>query len=297
MSRSTPSFPERLLVEQSRSGDLIKRALEEPQQVPSELQSFDALLQRRKRPSPWRPLGYALAVSGALALVVFQLFGAQAAAPSVNAEALVSRPRFTPVAQPAPVEVPAAVAPREEPALRPNLSKAPLAKPKPATVSAATPPASPCAELARDGKYDEAAACYGTQARGDGMASELALYEKARIEAKALNRAGDALATLEQYAQRFPHGVLATEASITRIELLIRGGQSDAALSAIERALSAAGGREREGDLQAWRAELLAARNDCTAARSALERARALGVHASRLANADKRCPAESDSP
>ena len=122
------------------------------------------------------------------------------------------------------------------------------------------------------------------------LAAELALYERARLESNALGRGEAALATLEEHGQRFPHGVLASEVGITRIELLIRLGRTDAALGAIEQALKGALGQERPGDLLALKGDLLAARGDCATALETFERARAAGVHASRLEAAEKRC-------
>ena len=129
------------------------------------------------------------------------------------------------------------------------------------------------------------------------MAAELALYEKARLQSKALGDSSAALATLEEHARRFPAGVLATESTITRIELLTRLGRGDAALHATQQALQGPAGRERHGDLQVLRAELLAARGECAAALEAIAEARSAGVHAARLAASERRCASDSALP
>lgn len=126
------------------------------------------------------------------------------------------------------------------------------------------------------------------------MAAELALYEKARLQAKAIGQPAQALATLDEHGQRFPGGVLSTEVGLTRIELLSQLGKRSQALSAIERGLQGALGRERGGDLQVLRADLLAAQGDCAAALEAVRLARQAGVHPSRLAATERRCPVES---
>jgi tetratricopeptide (TPR) repeat protein len=195
---------------------------------------------------------------------------------------------------PAPFRAPVATARQAPPPADPPALRAETRVQKsPSKTQAQKPPGDDttrCAELARRGSYDAAARCYEAIAQGSSMAAELALYEKARIESKALGRGSAALATFEQHAKRFPSGVLATEVGISRIELLIQLGQGPAALTAIDQALGGPPGRERGGDLQALRADLLAAEGECDAAREALELARAAGVHPSRLDSTTRRC-------
>jgi hypothetical protein len=126
------------------------------------------------------------------------------------------------------------------------------------------------------------------------MDAELALYEKARIEAKALGKSSQALVTLDEHARRFPGGVLSTEVELTRIELLSQLGRRAEALHAIDRGLQGALGRERGGDLQVLRAELLSAGGECTAALEAARLASQAGAHETRLKTTQQRCPASS---
>lgn len=147
-----------------------------------------------------------------------------------------------------------------------------------------------CAGLARIGKLEAAASCYDRIGRGNGMTSELALYEKARLESRALGRGAAALATLEEHARRFPQGALAVEAGLTRIELLSRLGRTSEALNAIERALPGAIGRERGGDLYLLRGDLLSLRGECAGARAAYAAARVAGIHPNRLKAGEERC-------
>jgi tetratricopeptide (TPR) repeat protein len=147
-----------------------------------------------------------------------------------------------------------------------------------------------CGKLAQIGHYDEAATCYGNIARGGSMSAELALYEKARIQAKALGKSQEALATLNEHARRFPSGLLGSEVALTRIELLSQLGRREQALTAIEQALNGALGRERGGDLQLLRADLLASKGDCAAALEALAAAKSRGVHPSRTESVERRC-------
>ena len=278
MSRSQPR---RLVEDDSALGELLRTSLREQLWVPSEAQNFEALLERRARfrRGPW----VALAGVSLLAASVFALVWSRphAALPSAGAEHFTPRPRAE-VSVATPRSEQAAPLPSEAPRAR---AKSVAPKPK-----ASAEQADACAGLARDGRYEDAARCYAEAARSGGMASELALYEKARIEAKALNRAGDALGTLDEYTRRFPRGVLAAEVGMTRIELLIRTGRADAALSAIDVALNGPLGRERAGDLQALRGDLLSARGECELANAAFALARRAGVHPARLEASTKRC-------
>jgi hypothetical protein len=154
-----------------------------------------------------------------------------------------------------------------------------------------------CSQLAKAGQYAAASACYGKVAHGSSMGAELALYEKARLEAKAMGQSSQALATLDEHARRFPSGVLTTEVELTRIELLSQLGRSAEALSAIDRGLHGALGRERGGDLQVLRAELLSGQGDCTGALAAAQAAQQAGAHPSRLEATARRCHQEAETP
>jgi len=153
-----------------------------------------------------------------------------------------------------------------------------------------------CSQMALKGQLEEAADCYSRIAQGNSMAAELALYEKARLESRALGRGAAALATLDEHARRFPHGVLSTEAGLTRIELLTRLGRTNDALDAIEKALSGPIGKERGGDLYALRGELLSSRGDCSGANAAFAMARSHGVPSSRPLAGEKRCANDIDA-
>jgi hypothetical protein len=172
---------------------------------------------------------------------------------------------------------------------------APVERPKGVAPARHESDAGECSQLAKAGQYPAAAACYGSVARGSSMDAELALYEKARLEAKALGQSLQALATLDEHARRFPGGVLSTEVELTRIELLSQLGRRAEALHAIDRGLHGALGRERGGDLQVLRAELLSASGDCAAALEAARLARQAGAHATRLKTTEQRCPAPSE--
>jgi tetratricopeptide (TPR) repeat protein len=174
---------------------------------------------------------------------------------------------------------------------------------KPATKSAALASSSPravpedtsaCASLARDGKFEHATNCYDGIARGTSMAAELALYEKARLESRALGNREQALQSLNEHSARFPKGVLHAEVSMTRIELLTRLGRTKDALLAIESALKGTVGKERGADLYALRGDLLSVQADCDAALKDYAEAKRLGVHPSRIAVGMKRCEAVS---
>ncbi|HVY28459.1 MAG TPA: tetratricopeptide repeat protein [Polyangiaceae bacterium] len=280
MSSEDPSFPPPLASTDDATALLIQRALREPQPGPSEEQSWARLEARgSRRPlRAWLPVGAALAVAAG-----FWLWWAKP-----NDHVALTAEHFPPPQ--AAQEHPGSIGPSDAPvvpsAAPPAHAKAPL----PRSSAGEEDDTARCAKLAQNGHYDDAASCYGSIARGSSMAAELALYEKARILAKAQGKSQEALATLNEHPRRFPGGLLASEVALTRIELLNQLGRRDEALRAIDQALGGTLGRERGGDLQLLRAELLAAQGDCAHALDAITAAKSRGVHPSRVEAIEKRC-------
>jgi hypothetical protein len=280
MSPSDPQFPRRLSEGQDAAAALIARALAEPLPGPSEQRSWRKLRGR----STGSHVRWALpAVACAISIVALAIGWRQPSSTlSVGPDVWSS----TSVAPP-----PVALLPSRDPE-RAETPAVPSARPKTLTPRPARDSDSAeCSRQAKAGQYDAAVDCYGRAARGSSMNAELALYEKARLEARALGKSSSALATLDDHARRFPAGVLTTEVELTRIELLSQLGRRGEALLAIERGLNGALGRERSGDLQVLRAELLGADGNCAAAGEAMRLASRAGVHPSRLEAAERRCP------
>lgn len=287
MPTSHPEFPTRLAEGQDPAAELIVRALAEPLLGPTEQQSWQRLSQRSQRSTPrWALPAVAFGLS-ALALVVWLARPAAAPSTSLGPDVWAQPPPRLPQAEPAPSS--AAQLPEKPPM--------PSEHAKAVAPAARESDAGQCSQLAKTGQYAAAATCYGRVARGNSMDSELALYEKARLEARALGQSSQALTTLDEHARRFPGGVLTTEVELTRIELLSHLGRRAEALSAIERGLQGALGRERGGDLQVLRAELSSAQGDCVKALEAAQLARQAGVHPSRLEASERRCQPQAEKP
>jgi len=285
MATSNPDFPPRLIEGEDQAAALLARALAEPAPGPTEEQSWRTLSNRPQRSAPrWALPASAFALSAAAFLVWFLR---PPPAPSLGPDVWARSSAATPLPAPAPAveSAPAEALP------------APKERPKSLVSAKREADAGQCSQLAKAGQYPAAAACYGNAGRGSSMDAELALYEKARLEAKALGQPSRALATLDEHTQRFAGGVLTTEVELTRIELLNQLGRRAEALRAIERGLQGALGRERGGDLQVLRADLLSASGDCAAAREAVDLARQVGAHASRLKATEQRCPAPAEAP
>lgn len=280
MATSNPDFPRRLVEGADQKAALIARALAEPTPGPSEQHSWHKL---QSRGQPFAPRWFLPAVAGGLSALLLVVWLARPTpAPTLSPEVW----SHSTVATPLVSATPSAEA---EPT---NVTPAPAERPKTVAPVRRESDAGECSQLAKAGQYPAAAACYGSVAHGSSMDAELALYEKARLEAKALGQSSQALNTLDEHARRFPGGVLSTEVELTRIELLSQLGRRAEALHAIERGLQGALGRERGGDLQVLRAELLSASGDCAAALEAARLARQAGAHASRLKTTEQRCPA-----
>jgi len=285
MAPSNPDFPSRLVEGDDRAALLVQRALAEPVLGPSEQQAWRRLRDRSKPAAPrWLLPAAAFALSMCALLVWWSRpTPAPPMAPDVWSRVPVSPPHALLGAPGLPEK--AAETPEK-----------PSERAKPLARAASEDDANQCAKLAKDAKYADAVGCYGRIAGGSSMSAELALYEKARIEAKALGQSSVALRTLDEHQRRFPSGVLSTEVELTRIELLSQLGRRGEALAAIERGLQSALGRERGGDLQVLRADLLVTQGDCVAALEAVRLARQAGVHPSRLSAIERRCPAPAVS-
>lgn len=287
MATSHPEFPTRLAEGDDRAAALIVRALAEPLPGPSEMQSWQRLSRHSQRPAArWALPAVAFGLS-ALAVLVWLARPAAAPTTSLGPDVWAQPARQPPAAVP----VPSSAAQLAE---KPSV---PSERPKVLAPVARESDAGQCSQLAKTGQYAAAATCYGHVARGNSMDAELALYEKARLEARALGQSSQALTTLEEHARRFPGGVLMTEVELTRIELLSQLGRRAEALNAIERGLQGVLGRERGGDLQVLRAELSSAQGDCVNALEAAQLARQAGVHPSRIEASERRCQREAETP
>ena len=279
-------FPPRLVDGDDRRAELIRRALAEPALGPSEPRGWHRLSSRSK-PLKRRFLLTAVSVGLALTALVLWHDGPRADL-AIHPENLVQHAALPRAIATASAAIPAAAAIGEK---RKPLHAVSSAS---ASAGASATDVDTCAKLAVASAYAEATACYARIARGSSMTSELALYEKARLEAKALGNSSLALSTLDEHARRFPGGVLTSEVALTRIDLLSQLGRRAEALAAIERSLGGALGRERAGDLQVMRAGMLAANKNCAAALEAAHAARQAGVHPSRLEAVERRCSADA---
>ncbi len=318
MTKRPLHFSTRLVENTDAIGQLLRDSLDEPSRYPSESSTWHGLLLKRERSSRRlaMPVGTVLAAVGAcaIALVLWVNHDPGPKRLSANPEATMSA---VGPSEPKPAVAAIAAQPLSEPALKSRRlaatkveDKAQLGSPSAGNggvegtdtlapgikATEPTKDTSGCSEMALKGHLEEAADCYGRIAQGSSMAAELALYEKARLESRALGRGAAALATLDEHAKRFPHGVLLTEAGLTRIELLTRLGRTSDALDAIDKALSGPIGKERGGDLYALRGELLSSRGDCSGANAAFALARSHGVAPSRPLAGEKHCATGDDT-
>jgi tetratricopeptide (TPR) repeat protein len=99
--------------------------------------------------------------------------------------------------------------------------------------------------------------CYLLEARGNGLAAEVALYEAARLRRDALNDPAGALESLNEHRRRFPAGNLKFEIDLSIAELLPALGRHREALSDIEALLKTPSNVERRGELLLLRGHVL----------------------------------------
>jgi tetratricopeptide (TPR) repeat protein len=130
---------------------------------------------------------------------------------------------------------------------------------EPAAAQAQEPSAAgeECLAHARAGDPKRAASCFMERANGSGLSAQVALYELSRLQRDALGDATSALASLDQYLERFPTGSLNGEARFSRLEVLARLGRTQEALSASSEFLRSRFGAERAPEVHLFRGNLL----------------------------------------
>jgi tetratricopeptide (TPR) repeat protein len=284
-SRRPNTEPQRLSKTSSAAGELLREVLREAPSAPQDV-AWRKLQTRLANRDAAPGLGWLFALTAAgVALVVVLLFAPSRSALKVSADpALVARVPETSSssAPPALVTAPSLSAEVVARAAPVASSRAPVSSPRAGERSASGALES-CASLAHSGDYAGAVTCYQHLSEGSTLSAEFALYEKARLEARALGDEGRALGTLNTLRKRFPHGNLEVETALSRIEILAHLGQVDTALAAIDQALAGRARAERGADLLSLEAELLQRRGDCAGFLSARKAALAAGAKADRL--------------
>jgi hypothetical protein len=323
MTELFPREPQRLMDEATDVGELLRQTVQLPPRDRATAAGWERLMAAQARRHRVRRVGmYGGALAAAAAVALFIGRGVVTDSPSIGREPLAQgtpgpaanepeqgREATTPTQAPGAQRfklsgrerAPVTASPSAAPSSPPPSSSAPSGEP--ATLLAPSGPApsaaldtakgadtSRCAALARGGDFQGAVSCYDRIAAGAGVGAELALYEKARLEARGLGNKSAALRTLSQHQARFGSGSLATEVAMTRIELLVGTGQHAGALTAIDQALGSRAGRERGGDLHALKGDLLRRSGECMGALHEYAAAEASGVHPSRLAAGRAAC-------
>jgi hypothetical protein len=275
--------PPRLLQTLGPAGDCVREVLSQEELAPCPPR-FAQLQERRarrvKRQRGLALVGLALALVGARALQQEEpLPGIQAEhTVSSSSQQLAAPSSALPGELPLQRELPAPLSSKPEgPTPAPPKAVAPrpsgqalvrVDEPQPPSAdavgkrvneSAAGGGAKACAQLARGGASEPALACYAKLASGTGMSAELALFEQARLEGKALRRPERALLTLDDYRRRFPNGSLRAEVMLAQIDWLLAAGNSTRALEVVDEALASGLLRERSAELTRLRSRLGAA--------------------------------------
>jgi hypothetical protein len=184
-------------------------------------------------------------------------------------------------ARPLPIATAPATAAASPPG-PPAASALPAARPPPAPAAApaapapAPAPAPSCEALVDRGAIDEAVSCHLRRADGGGLAGELSLFKAGRLRRDRLGDASGALAAFRSYRARFPRGALRAEVDLAIAGLLPRLGRYDEALQEIAGLLATPAGRERTGELELLRGNVLReGLGDCARAERAYEAAAA----------------------
>lgn len=129
--------------------------------------------------------------------------------------------------------------------------------------------------LAREGRYEEAAAAFKAIASGKSPYADLALYGLGRIQQIDLGHPKEALVTFDRYRRAYPRGTMIQEVEISTIEIELQRRDFDSALASMNRFLSRYPSSERVGEVRLLRGNVERERGDCAAALDDYELARA----------------------
>jgi hypothetical protein len=274
-----PRFPTRLIEGDDAVARVLRAELERDDDA--RIVDFNALRARRARrqvqSQRWLAAAVVLGAAGLFASLVQPRREL-----SITAETLPERPPATSSSEKRPtVEQPAnsLIEPPRAPShvpvpetARRQSAVAATKKNDPGDSRVQTPSDTDCRDVVRSSGYEAGVRCYGNKAeQASGVGAEIAWIERARLESRALGRPNEALETLSTYERRFPTGTLATEASLTKIELLAAVGRREEALRAIGEAAPRI--PERAGSLHLLGARLALETNDCSLAEQHLDAA------------------------
>jgi hypothetical protein len=238
-------------------------------------------LQQRQRRAPAASIG-AMVVLGAAAGILVWLAAYAFGGPWFDRDSdvnlaereLPQRSRPPAPATSTPLVLPPAELEPRLPQVRPKAA-APrklTAAPEPSPAPSASAPADQgsaveCLEFARRGQPARAENCFLQQSTGTGLVAQMALYELARLRKDALGDAAGAHRALADYRERFPDGSLRTEVEVSMVELLVRLGRFEQALTESEHLLQTSYGQERSVQLRLLRGNLYRTNlNDCARA-------------------------------
>lgn len=252
--------PRRLAEEEGEAGSLLRRAAPEFTRGFDEARAFRRMERARLRRTA---LNWSLSAAAVAAAVVVVAATVVRSTPEPDRVTLDPEPvRPAEVARSEDVTS-AAVVPRPRPP--PSAATAPIApRPAPEPVKEAD-----CRRLVSAGKAERAVECFKEVSRGEGVQSEVALYEAARLTIERLQDASRGLALVDEYKRRFETGALRGEIEWLRVQALQRAGRVDEALSASEALLATPIGRNLAAELHFLRGRMLQdQRGDCARAAS-----------------------------
>jgi tetratricopeptide (TPR) repeat protein len=142
---------------------------------------------------------------------------------------------------------------RPTPSERPRTTTAGLPSVAPLAAKAAPPVSRSLQEAnaaVQSGEANRAAEILARAAQGNGPAAENAAYELARVTRYNLGRPRQAIALWDKYRNRFPSGVLRTEADLSIVDTLSQLGDVRAALAEANAFIARHPNSERRGEVQ-----------------------------------------------
>jgi hypothetical protein len=265
--KSEPSIepaPDRLIEQNGAAGELLRAAERIYQTAGSEVDAWQKVMKRSHRGTVAFLVSLAFAAAVASALGTSNLLRQMKGSATFQVEA--DRPSLQ-VTEPAPR------LPEERPAVLAAPLQAPAALPRSSALRSPAPAPtdeSGCRSLAGSvAGVDRAVECFRRIGQGSTLASELALYEGAKLAFEHHREPRRILTWLDDYKRRFPDGTMRGEVEWLRVQLLQRAGRVADALAESEVMLGTPVGRSLAPQLHMLRGRIFQDnRNDCASAAS-----------------------------
>jgi hypothetical protein len=252
--------PKRLVDGDSKLGNLIRVAKPTYESPRNESKAWQKLEYRRKHVKEKRLLllrRLAVPVAATIAVLIYVTPIKHSPQLAINAD-----PTRIDVVRPSP-----SVTTEEEPTLQLPLEPVSSASPVTVSIPRVVSHVIDCSLVTRNSSSKDWLFCLEKRSLGHNLDAERALLDLSQYKDKTQKDPLSAITSLRTYRQRFPDGALRGEVDFLLIELLLRTGHGNEALTESDRLLGTAWGRARSSEVHFLRGRVAQEKlNDCALA-------------------------------